>query len=295
MNVHHLELFYYVARHGGVSAAARHIPYGIQQPAISAQIIQLEDSLGTTLFHRRPFSLTKNGVDLYAHLKPFFEGLPDVTARLRGSHPVHLRIGAPETVQRDYMPRILTRLKQRFPRMRFTLSTGRADWMEQALLNQEIDIGLGSLIGKRLTGVRQEELLQVGMSLLVPEKSGYTKASSFWERDRIDLPLIALPEEEPVCRLFQAELAKRKVEWFPSLEVPNQELIVHYVSQGFGVGLTLAASPDAAPPSGTRRLLLSDFPVISYGALWLGNANELQLAFVEEASAEARAAASRKA
>jgi len=47
MNVHHLELFYYVAKHAGVSAAARHMPYGIQQPAISAQILQFEDSLNT--------------------------------------------------------------------------------------------------------------------------------------------------------------------------------------------------------------------------------------------------------
>jgi DNA-binding transcriptional LysR family regulator len=49
MNVHHLELFYYVARHGGVSAAARAMPYGIQQPAISAQILQLEASRETGL------------------------------------------------------------------------------------------------------------------------------------------------------------------------------------------------------------------------------------------------------
>ena len=58
MNIHHLELFYYVARHGGISEAVRNIPYGIQQPAVSGQIAQLEEFLGTTLFHRRPFSLT---------------------------------------------------------------------------------------------------------------------------------------------------------------------------------------------------------------------------------------------
>lgn len=40
MNVHHLELFHHVARNGGVSAAARAMPYGIQQPAISSQILQ---------------------------------------------------------------------------------------------------------------------------------------------------------------------------------------------------------------------------------------------------------------
>jgi DNA-binding transcriptional LysR family regulator len=57
MNIHHLELFYYVARHGGIMPAVRNIPYGIQQPAVSGQVAQLEEDLDVTLFHRRPFSL----------------------------------------------------------------------------------------------------------------------------------------------------------------------------------------------------------------------------------------------
>ena len=65
MNIHHLELFYYVARHGGISEAVRHMPYGIQQPAISGQVGALEDYLGTTLFHRRPFALTPAGEELF--------------------------------------------------------------------------------------------------------------------------------------------------------------------------------------------------------------------------------------
>jgi hypothetical protein len=83
------------------------------------------------------------------------------------------------------------------------------------------------------------------------------------------------------------------VEWFPSLEVPNQELIGHYVSQGFGAGLILAANPGSTAPAGTRRLVLTDFPSIPYGALWLGSANELQRAFVDEAAAEAERAKNR--
>ena len=47
MNIHHLELFYFVAKHGGIAAAVRNIPYGIQQPAVSGQIAKLEESLGT--------------------------------------------------------------------------------------------------------------------------------------------------------------------------------------------------------------------------------------------------------
>ena len=61
MNIHHLELFYYVARHGGIMPAVRNIPYGIQQPAVSAQVAQLEEFLGVTLFQRRPFALTPEG------------------------------------------------------------------------------------------------------------------------------------------------------------------------------------------------------------------------------------------
>ena len=64
LNIHHLELFYYVARHGGISEAVRHMPYGIQQPAMSSQIIQLEETLGLTLFQRRPFQLLPAGAEL---------------------------------------------------------------------------------------------------------------------------------------------------------------------------------------------------------------------------------------
>ena len=42
MNIHHLELFYFVAKYEGITAAVRKMPYGIQQPAVSGQILQLE-------------------------------------------------------------------------------------------------------------------------------------------------------------------------------------------------------------------------------------------------------------
>ncbi len=75
MNIHHLELFYFVAKHGGIAAAVRNIPYGIQQPAVSGQIAKLEESLGTKLFQRRPFALSPTGTELFEFIRPFFETL----------------------------------------------------------------------------------------------------------------------------------------------------------------------------------------------------------------------------
>jgi len=73
MNIHHLELFYYVARHGGIVPAVRNMPYGIQQPAVSGQIARLEESLGTKLFNRRPFALLPAGKELFEFIRPFFD------------------------------------------------------------------------------------------------------------------------------------------------------------------------------------------------------------------------------
>src|SRR5213083_1149632 len=87
MNVHHLELFYYVARHGGIMEAVRNIPYGIQQPAVSGQVGQLEEYLGVTLFQRRPFALTPPGEKLYKFIQPFFSNLEPVATELQGGMP----------------------------------------------------------------------------------------------------------------------------------------------------------------------------------------------------------------
>src|SRR5215467_208664 len=94
MNIHHLELFYYVARYQGITAAVRNIPYGIQQPAVSGQVAQLEEFLGVTLFQRRPFALTAEGEKLYRFVEPFFGRVDAVGAELQGGETRQLRIGA---------------------------------------------------------------------------------------------------------------------------------------------------------------------------------------------------------
>src|SRR5207302_6157429 len=104
MNIHHLELFYYVARHGGIVPAVRNMPYGIQQPAVSGQIAQLEESLGTKLFNRRPFALLPAGIELFEFIRPFFGDVDKIGDAIRGGTSQQLRIAAPAIVLHDYLP-----------------------------------------------------------------------------------------------------------------------------------------------------------------------------------------------
>lgn len=282
MNIHHLELFYYVARHGGVSAAARKIPYGIQQPAISAQVIQLEDTLGTPLFRRRPFQLTPAGQEIYDYIAPFFEGLDELADKVSGESAQVLRIGAPDTVQRQYLPDLLRAVRSQFPRLQLTLSSLGLDEIEQALLREDVDLAICPLDGRRPSGLKEEVLTKVGLALLLPSKAKIRSAAELWALDRIGEPLISGPADGLVYRTFQKELQRRDVEWYPRFQLSSQEMIQEYVKQGFGIGLIIP-EPRMVASQGTRLIPLTDFPKIAYGVVWRGKMTPLQLLFLERA------------
>lgn len=286
MNVHHLELFFYVARHGGVSAAARQMPYGIQQPAISAQILQLEDTLGVTLYQRRPFQLTKEGQMLYDHIAPFFKGLDEVAVRIRGGDETRLRIAAPEIVQREYLPDVCARMRRRVKGFHFTLTEGRQHQIEQLLATQQIDLGLSTLTEKPPPNVETREITRLPMCLLVSQQSGITKASQILDSDRIDLPLITLNAADALVREFHAALRQRGIEWITSLEVGSLDTVARYVAGGFGAGLSLQM-PRVEPPPGIKVLPLPDFPSLAFGAVWIGRLTSLGEIFLEESRAMA--------
>ena len=193
MNVHHLELFYYVARHGGITEAVRRMPYGIQQPAVSAQILQLEDFLGVTLFHRRPFSLTPPGEKLFAFIQPFFQNLDTVAEEIRGNGAQQLRIGSSEIVLREHLPEVLKAVRQQFPALKLTLREGYQPQLEELLQRQEIDIAATLIENRPQAGIRALPLLKLPLALLVNKKSRLRSAEELWRRDRIDETLLCLP------------------------------------------------------------------------------------------------------
>jgi DNA-binding transcriptional LysR family regulator len=121
LNVHHLELFYYVARAGGITPGLRLIPYGIQQPAVSSQLIRLEESIGTRLFQRRPFSLTPAGREVFASIAPFFGHINDLGRRVRQEASEHLRLAASASVLREHLPALLKAMEIQTPGLRVTL------------------------------------------------------------------------------------------------------------------------------------------------------------------------------
>ncbi len=282
MNIHHLELFYYVARFGGISQAVRNMPYGIQQPAVSSQILQLEESLGTPLFQRRPFELTPPGEELFQFIKPFFGNLETVAAQLRGGVEQHLRVGASEIVLRDHLPAVLKVVRKQFPKLKVTLREGYHPQLVSWLAAQELDVAITLVEGKPPVGVKQSPLVELPLVLLVPQESRLKSAAELWQRDRLSEVLISLPTNEMIYKNFQSALAKLGVDWFTGIEVSTLNLVEVYVANGYGLGLSVDI-PNRRNLAGVRALPLprDPFAPVTMGVLWQGRPSPLTQAFIQ--------------
>ncbi len=294
MNVHHLELFYFVAKYEGITAAVRKMPYGIQQPAVSGQILQLEESLGVKLFNRRPFSLTPAGEDLYDFIYPFFSKLKSVEEKLKGEESKHLRIAASAAVMRNHIPQLLGSLQNSVSNLRLTLKEIEPSDVHNCVTSQQIDIAITVLHGHLTGGVTADELLNLDTVLYVPHDWEVSSFEELLEENTegkgyiIDKPLIGLPEHEAISQIFDKSLTEQEVLWPVSIEVNSIELIKQYVNMGFGAGIGVKI-PGAELDPGLKLIPLPKVPPVVIAAIYQGRPKPLAATFLQAVKSKAKA------
>ncbi len=282
MNVHHLELFYHVATHRGIGLAVRHMPYGIQQPAVSSQLIQLEKDLNTVLFQRRPFALTSEGEELYQFIAPFFGNLTQMGRRLRGNPEPLLRLASTPTIIRNHLPPPLKELRKKFKGLKLAIREIEPNQAEPLLRNREIDLAISFWERQPAGGIKFQKLGSFKMTLLVPKAAPFDSADQLLREAQKTSPgLISLSGETSLSKTFQQELNRRKLAWNQSIEVNSLDLIQTYVLDGFGYGLSIHI-PGVSLPQGVRMLPLKGFPPLTVGLFWLGKMPSIVAAFSEE-------------
>lgn len=289
MNVHHLELFYYVATHGGISAAVRRIPYGIQQPAVSGQMGKLEADLGVRLFERMPFRLTPAGERLYAHVQPFFSGLGAVADEVRAAAHPELRICGAELVLRDHLPAVLKKMKERFPRLRFSLrTTGYQSQVEEWLRDGHADVAFLPVYERAPAGLQMTRIASLPLVLQVPAGSKVRSARELFAQKRIAEALICLEPKSTVVQRFFRELKQHGAIWPHVIEATSLDLVTRYVANGDGIGLNVQID-GRARVKGVRLLPLPGFSKLTMGALWRGQPSEMVTAAIDGVRDYARA------
>ncbi len=320
MNVLYLERFFYVAKSGGVAEGHRNLPRRIDLSALSRQLTALEEDLGLVLFERRPFALTSAGQELFDEIRPFFEKLPGLPQKLRSRAGLHLGIGAPEIVLRDYLAQNLADLRKKFPGLQLVLRDGDHASLEERLRRREINVavtifdrepvnssrrsrGDETLIHSEsrdqkskvdmslLTSASATEsvcalpLLDLPVALVVPPRSKIKSPEDLWKNGCVSETVLMLPLRSAITRHFQEGLKQRQVGSFPTLELETTDMIEEYVRKGHGVGVSVAM-PNAQKMKGLRVVPLKDFAPVRLGILWQQPMTAPMTAFIEMLKAE---------
>ena len=149
INLHQLATFQVVAKHCSYIRAAEELHFS--QPAVSAQIRQLEDSLGVKLFDKigRRTHLTKAGEELYLYSQKIFSLIDETVETMKAlasPDSGRLSVGADTTVGTYVIPNLLGKFRDIYPRVEITLEVVNPNPLMEELVNNRIDMAIMSRI-----------------------------------------------------------------------------------------------------------------------------------------------------
>lgn len=159
LNYHHLYYFYVIARAGSIAKARKTLM--VSQPALSAQLKQLEASLGVTLFERRNqrLHLTEEGRMALEHAESIFETGRALRANLEGRPqpaPAAVRVGLLSGTARAFGHALVDSILKRFPHAHVRIVEGEMEKLLRELRDQNLDMLLSS---QSVYGHRQGEFI----------------------------------------------------------------------------------------------------------------------------------------
>ena len=168
MEILQLETFLAVATYGGFHRAAEALR--ISQPAVSARISTLEESLGTRLFEREhgKFSLSLAGKALRPHAEQL---LRQVSIARQAVHELYPAAGGPLPIAASLsictylLPEVLKKYQESHPNVIVSVRSGNSSQVLKMVLDGEVDLGIARSLNHpevETIQLRDDPLILVG-------------------------------------------------------------------------------------------------------------------------------------
>ena len=179
MTLSQLHTFQTVARLNSFSRAAEELH--LTQPAVSAQIVALENALAIKLFDRigKKIALTDAGLIVLDATEGILGRVDEMRAALNdlgGLRAGSLHIGASLVVGVYILPEILAKFKERYPQIDFTLRVELARSIVDKVARNELDIGIiaeGAPVTDERVAIKP--ILQDELVLIVPRNHPWSQ------------------------------------------------------------------------------------------------------------------------
>lgn len=219
---------------GSFSAAAQRLD--LTQPAVSLQVRQLEKRLGTLLIERvgRVLRPTAAGAELLTHVGRIDAAVSeaiDAVSRHADGSTGRVRLGTGATACIFLLPPVLRSLRQRFPGLDITVSTGNTADIVQSVEGNVLDLGLVTLpaSGRMLEVI---PLLKDPFVAIAPEGTGLPARVNARELARH--PVLLYEPGGQTRRLADAWFARAGVALQPAMSLGSVEAIKELVAAGLG-------------------------------------------------------------
>ena len=158
-----LRAFVAVVETGSVTGAAALL--NLTQAAVSQQLKRLEELFGTQLFerHHRRLALRPNGERLLAHAHKLIALNDEVWGAMSApAYEGEVRLGVPHDIVGPYLPPILRRFDQAWPRVRVSLKCTTTAQLLELLRKGDLDLTLTTEQRAGGTTLLEDELVWAG-------------------------------------------------------------------------------------------------------------------------------------
>jgi len=288
MDFDQLHTFLEIVRLGSFSRAAESCYRS--QPAVSAQIRQLEEELGVRLFDRVAgrVSLTAAGKRFADQAREMLELKRRSQQELREMSVVprgELVIGANEASCLYILPGVFAEFKRKYPDVQISIYRTHGAAVVQRVLENALDFGIAQLpvVDRRLERVviHADEIC-----LLVPAGHALARCSVLEPEALAQFPLL-VPKGGRTRAIVDEFLAPIREQAQISMELESSEMLKRFVQAGLGISFIARGYAQAEARSGGLKLItLRGRPAIQLGLIYRKDKalSRAALAFIEVAT-----------
>jgi len=247
--VRHFKAFLAIVRLGNFTRAAAELH--VSQSALTVQIRQLEQALGVRLFdrNRRQVALTQTGRAMLPSIERIATEIDSV---LRGSQGIAelkrgaVSIAALPSVTSGLLPRAIHRFTKRYPDISIRVHDVVAKQIINLVAAEEVDFGIGSLVGKT-PGLVAQKLAVDRLCAFVPADHPLAQKQSIALTNLVQQTLVLTRRESSVRELFARALARARLTADPAYEVNYISSALAFTRAGLGIAVLPESSVGLVP------------------------------------------------
>lgn len=237
MTLKHMQIFTIVYQEMNITKAAARLH--MSQPAVTRSIRELEDYYGIRLFERINHRLfrTESGKEFYVRALHITESFADLEKGIKNWDEFGiLRVGSSITIGNFLLPRLVPEFQKRHPNLRIKVSISNSAKIQQAILDNEIDL---ALIEETVSSedITSKLLAEDRLCPIFPPNHPLLSAPEIYLKDIAAYPLL-LREPGSAGRSFLNHIfSLHGISFDPMWESVSTQALVKAVAAGLGISI----------------------------------------------------------